>query len=72
MNEQRKHQLETIAASLTNAYYSVHRGGSPDHREVIETYRFLLDALVEYDEGESPLRAGDTLASFEGDAPIDD
>ena len=72
MNEQRKQHLETVAASLTQAYYTVHGGGSPDHREVIETYRFLLDALVEYDEGESPLRAGDTLAPFEGDAPVED
>ncbi len=67
MDEARKQHLELVAASLTQAYYSVHPGGSPDYREIFETYKFLLGALVEQDSlppGHTPLRAGDTLAPF--------
>ncbi len=67
MADARKQHLELVAASLTQAYYSVHPGGSPDYREIFETYKFLLDALVEQDKlpaGHTPLRAGDTLAPF--------
>lgn len=66
MDERRQH-LELVAASLTQAYYSVHTGGSPDFREIFETYKFLLDTLVEQDKlppGHTPLRASDTLAPF--------
>ena len=70
MVDERRQHLELVAANLTGAYYSVHTGGSPDHREIIETYLFLLDALVEHDDqkpGQSPLFSGDTLAPFAGD-----
>ena len=67
MVDERKQHLELIAASLTGSYYSVHTGGSPDHRDILETYFFLLDALAEHDAqrpGERPLSPGDTLAPF--------
>ena len=73
MTNDRKQHLELVAANLTQAYYSVHTGGSPDHREVLETYKFLLDTLVEQDRlrpGESPLRASDTLAPFGPDESV--
>jgi hypothetical protein len=69
MIDERAQHLELVAASLTQAYYSVPRSGSPDHREIIETYLFLLDALVEHDgqqPGETPLMSG---GPFEGEAP---
>ena len=72
MIDERRQHLELVAASLTNAYYSVHGGGSPDHRDILETYRFILDALADYDElkdGQSPLAAGDTLAPYSGNKP---
>ena len=72
MVDERKQHLELVAASLTQAYYSVHTGGSPDFREIFETYKFLLDALVEQDSlppGHTPLRASDTLAPFGNDKP---
>ena len=67
MIDERTQHLELVASNLTQAYYSVHTGGSPDHRDILETYLFLLDALVEHDNqkpGESPLAPGDTLAPF--------
>jgi hypothetical protein len=70
MTSERKQHLETIAASLTQSYYLVHTGGSPDYRDLLETYRFLLNALVEQDSlpaGHTGLRASDTLASFKAD-----
>jgi hypothetical protein len=72
MVDERRQHLELVAASLTGAYYTVHTGGSPDHREILETYLFILDALAEHDEqrpGQSPLSPGDTLAPFEADKP---
>jgi hypothetical protein len=45
----------------------VHTGGSPDHRDILETYKFLLEALIEQDSlkrSQSPLQASDTLAPF--------
>ncbi|HVG21106.1 MAG TPA: hypothetical protein VNI02_18815 [Blastocatellia bacterium] len=70
MVDERKQHLELVAASLTQAYYSVHTGGSPDHRDMLETYFFLLEALVDHDKqrpGETPLSPGDTLAPFGSD-----
>jgi hypothetical protein len=70
VNERTQH-LESIAAALTQTYYSVHTGGSPDHRDIIETYLFLLEALTEHDQQrpeQTPLASGDTLAPFV-DAP---
>ncbi|HYP26339.1 MAG TPA: hypothetical protein VE262_06445 [Blastocatellia bacterium] len=67
MIDERRQHLELVAANLTKAYYTVHTGGSPDHRDILETYKFLLEALVEQDDlkpGQSPLRASDTLAPF--------
>ena len=49
MVDERRQHLELVASGLTRAYYSVHSSGSPDHREIIETYLFLLDALVLHD-----------------------
>ena len=72
MIDERQQHLELVAASLTQSYYSVHTGGSPDHRDILETYLFLLDALVEHDSqkpGQTPLSAGDTLAPFDKDKP---
>jgi hypothetical protein len=67
MIDERTQHLELVAANLTQAYYSVHTGGSPDHRDILETYLFLLEALVEHDNqkpGQTPLAASDTLAPF--------
>jgi hypothetical protein len=70
MIDERTQHLELVAASLTQSYYTVHTGGSPDHRDILETYLFLLEALIVHDNqrpGESPLAPGDTLAPFEAD-----
>jgi hypothetical protein len=72
MDIERKAHLELIAANLTQSYYLVHTGGSPDYREILETYRFLLNALIEQDSlpsGHVSLRSTDTLASFKIDKP---
>ncbi|HXG65699.1 MAG TPA: hypothetical protein VNO70_11375 [Blastocatellia bacterium] len=72
MVDERRQHLELVAASLTQAYYTVHTGGSPDYRDIFETYKYLLEALVEQDErpaDHTPLRASDTLAPFEADEP---
>jgi hypothetical protein len=70
MIDERRQHLELVAASLTQSYYTVHTGGTPDHRDILETYLFLLDALVQHDTqqpGQTPLAAGDTLAPFDTD-----
>ncbi|HEX5735836.1 MAG TPA: hypothetical protein VF131_23620 [Blastocatellia bacterium] len=72
MTDERTQHLELVAANLTQAYYYVHTGGSPDHRDIFETYQFLLSALVERDNlepGHTPLAASDTLAPFVDEAP---
>ena len=72
MIDERRQHLELVASGLTQAYYTVHSGGSPDHRDVIETYNFFLDALVESDNmrpGQTPLQSSDTLAPFEDNEP---
>jgi hypothetical protein len=68
MVEERRQHLEVVAASLTQSYYTVHTAGSPDHRDIVETYFFFLEALVTHDDqkpGQTPLTPGDTLAPFE-------
>lgn len=75
MIDERRQHLELVAASLTQSYYTVHTGGSPDHRDMMETYLFLLNALVDHDAqkpGETPLSAGDTLAPFVAAEPDDE
>ena len=72
MTDERTEHLELVAANLTQAYYSVHTGGSPDHRDIFETYQFLLSALLDRDNlkpGQTPLAASDTLAPFVDEGP---
>ena len=55
-----------VAATLTQAYYTEHSPASRDYRELLDTFNYILEALVEKDslpEGESPLTASDTLAN---------
>lgn len=66
MTEGRKQHLELVAASLTQAYYTEHTAASRDYRELLDTYNYILEALVERDElpfGHSSLTASDTLAN---------
>ncbi len=66
MANARKQHLELVAASLTQAYYSEHTAPSRDYRELLDTYSYILDALLEKDElpeGHSPLTASDTIAN---------
>ncbi len=70
MDDARKQHLELVAASLTQAYYTEHTAASRDYRELLDTYGYILDALVEKDSlppGHSPLRASDSLATPEAD-----
>lgn len=70
MDDARKQHLELVAASLTQAYYTEHTAASRDYRELLDTYSYILDALVEKDSlppGHSPLRASDSLATPEAD-----
>ncbi len=66
MKDERKQHLELVAASLTQAYFSEHTAASRDYRELLDTYSYILDALIEKDslpEGHSPLSARDSLAN---------
>ena len=66
MNEQRKQHLELVAASLTQAYYSEHTAASRDYRELLDTFNYILDALIERESlpyGESPLTVSDSLTN---------
>jgi hypothetical protein len=66
MTEERRQHLELVAASLTQAYYSEHTAASRDYRELLDTFNYILEALVEKDSlpfGHSPLTASDTLAN---------
>jgi hypothetical protein len=67
MTEERKQHLELVSASLTQAYYYQHSSSaSHDYRELLDTFNYILDALIEKDGlsyGESPLTASDTLAN---------
>ncbi len=70
MTDERRQHLELVAAALTQAYYTEHTAASRDYRELLDTYGFILDALVEKDglpPGHSPLRASDSLATPEAD-----
>jgi len=40
MVDERRQHLELVAASLTGSYYTVHHGGSPDHRDILVTYLY--------------------------------
>jgi len=40
MIDERKQHLELVAAGLMQAYYSVPRSGSPDHREYLKPISF--------------------------------
>ncbi|MDQ4120377.1 MAG: hypothetical protein M3209_02910 [Acidobacteriota bacterium] len=66
MTEERKQHLELVAASLTQAYYSEHTAASRDYRELLDTFNYILEALIEKDSlpvGHSPLTASDSLAN---------
>ena len=66
MTDQRRQHLELVAASLTQAYYSEHTAASRDYRELLDTFSYILEALVEKDSlppGHSPLTASDSLAN---------
>ncbi len=68
MTKDRKQHLEIVAAALTQAYYAEHSAPSRDYRELLDTYQYIFNALVEKDslpEGHSPLAASDTLANPE-------
>jgi hypothetical protein len=68
MTKDRKQHLEMVAATLTQAYYMEHTPASRDYRELLDTFSYIFEALVEKDslpEGESPLTASDTLANPE-------
>jgi hypothetical protein len=70
MVDERRQHLEVIASHLTHSYYTVHTAGGPDHKEIIDTYLFFLEALETHDRqkpGESPLTSSDTLAPYEAD-----
>lgn len=66
MTDKRRQHLELVAASLTQAYYSEHTAASRDYRELLDTFSYILEALVEKDSlppGHSPLAASDSLAN---------
>lgn len=70
MTNKRQQHLELVAAALTQAYYSEHTAASRDYRELLDTYGYILDALIEKDKlppGQSPLTASDMLANPETD-----
>lgn len=66
MTEKRKQHLELVAASLTQAYYAEHTAASRDYRELLDTFNYILEALVEKEDlpfGHSTLTASDSLAN---------
>ena len=66
MTKDRKQHLELVAASLTQAYFQEPTAANRDYRELLDTFTYILDALVERDSlpaGHSPLTASDTLAN---------
>lgn len=65
MVDERTQHLELVAASLTQAYYVARSERNPDHRDLLETYFFLLEALVDHDSqkhDEVPIKSGDSFA----------
>jgi len=67
MASERREHLENIAAQLTQAYYQSRQPETHEHRDILETYFFLLGALRDRDgqpEGTNPLQPGDTMAPF--------
>lgn len=68
MREDRKQHLELVAAGLTQAYFAQHTAASRDYRELLDTYNYILDALLEQEQtGRTTLRASDSLATPESD-----
>ncbi len=68
MTDGRRGHLEMVAASLTQAYFAQHTAASRDYRELLDTYNYILDALLEQEQtGRTTLRAGDSLAAPESD-----
>ncbi len=68
MTKNRKQHLELVAASLTQAFYTEHTAPSRDYRELLDTFNYILDALIEKDsmsEGNNPLTASDSLVEME-------
>ncbi len=68
LTKDRKQHLELVAATLTQAYYTEHNPASRDYRELLDTFNYILDALIEKDslvEGENPLSASDSIANPE-------
>lgn len=68
MTEERRQHLELVAASLTQAYFAEHTPASRDYRDLMDTYNYILQALIERDElpyGSSSLTASDSLANPE-------
>ncbi len=66
MDDKRKQHLELVAATLTQCYYSEHTTANRDYRELLDTYSYILDALIEKDSlpaGQSPLTASDSIAN---------
>ncbi|HZS46152.1 MAG TPA: hypothetical protein VFC63_13845 [Blastocatellia bacterium] len=67
MASERREHLEILAAQLTQAYYQAREPEAPEHRDILETYFFMLGALRDRDsqpDGTNPLRSGDTMAPF--------
>ncbi len=68
MDEGRRNHLELVAAGLTQAYFAQHTAASRDYRELLDTYNYILDALLEQGQtGRTTLRASDSLATPESD-----
>ena len=68
MADERKAHLELVAATLTQAYFAQHTAASRDYRELLDTYNYILDALLEQEQtGRTTLRASDSLAMPESD-----
>ena len=49
MDDARRQHLELVAAGLTQAYYREHTSPNRDYRDLLDTYTYILDALVEKD-----------------------
>jgi hypothetical protein len=68
MTDGRRDHLELVAAGLTQAYFAQHTAASRDYRELLDTYNYILDALLEQEQtGRTTLRSSDSLATPEAD-----